>query len=301
MKFFIKICTFVSLLFALSAYGASVIINKQYTPDKPLVCTTYSDYFPFGYYEIDFRQRKVFKSVFEDILQEYNIPPKNFCSYRHIDLLQEATLEMKSGKVQLFMGAFYLPDDFDFIYPALLNNPVHLMMLPDKIDGIHHVEDLKKLKGIYLQNEPFSPHIINIFKQLSLTSVDNVDDAYRRLLIGEADYMLGSYFYQYPQVLERGLKGYIAFSARPLWNMPMFFALSKSTKNAKEIHEYFRRIINKSFQEKIMQRIKELIEQKEQQTIGIVPPTYANLNAQQTLTPADETSQKNDATPKEEQ
>ena len=300
MKILVKICAFLSLIFAFTAYSASVIIEKQSTLEEPLKITTYSPYFPFGYEGENNDSKDLLKSVFRDVLSEFDTRPKRIFSYRSFDSLKEAVLDVKSGKTQVFMGAFYTAEEFDYIFPAILNNPVHLMMLPDKITNIHKAEDLKKLKGIYLQTEPFAPHILNIFKQLSLTPVADVDEAYKQVLTGQADYMLGSYFYHYAQVVERGLKGYIVFSARPLWNMPMFIALSKQLKDSKNVREYFTRLVTRDFHAKIVERIKVLMQEKEQKSIGVVPPAYINQNAQQELTPADETTPADEPRPVEE-
>ena len=290
MKFWIKICAVALLIFACKVQAFSFVSKTKSTLSNALAITVFPDYFPFGYRTTEDPDiTDVTGSVFRDVMTEMVEPDeKKYLIYRYFDTAKDGLRSMKSGEIQGYMGAFYAMDNFDFMFPAMINNPVHLMTVPDKIGDIKNVDDLKKHKGIYLQNEPFSAHILNIFEQLALKPVDNPDEAYRQLLVGEADYMIGSYYYQYALILDRGLRGYIAFSSRPLWNMPMFLAFSKNTKNKKAVRDYFRSILNQGFAEKVLERIKFLIHEKEEQTTGIVPPSYVNTSVSDELTPADE-------------
>ena len=163
------------------------------------------------------------------------------------------------------------------------------MMLPNRIHEVKTVTDLKNLKGAYIQNEVFSDYMLGVFSNLSLTPLEDADEAYKQLLIGDIDFILGSYYYQYPMILQRGLREYVAFSSRPLWNMPMFVALSKRIENKVDIYEYFRKLLTGgTFKEKVLQYIKQRIKQKEEMFAGVVPPMYAKPQNANDLTPAQE-------------
>lgn len=293
MKFLTNIIFIFSFLLSLEARAISILQGAEETPTGKIYITSFSDYFPFGYKVIGTDATDTLGSVFRDVFTK--LKPSNISiaiAYNYFNTTREAALDMKSGKTHVFFGAFYatsLFDDFDFIYPAVLNDPIHLMMLPERINEIKSIEDLKKFKGIYVQSEMFSTYILNVFEDLSLTPVETNDEAYQKLLLGEADFMLGSFYYQYVKVIESGLKGYIAFSSRPLWNMPMFIALSKRLENRKSVHEYFRKIVsNEAFKQKLLERIKQIIEDKEEEFIGAVPPMYIKQKDKNELTPADE-------------
>lgn len=255
--------------------------------------TSFSDYEPFGYKTKGEDGDNTVGSVFRDVLREVLPASRHFgISYNYFDTVSDAVIDMKKGQTHVFLGAFYATssfDDFDFVFPAILNDPVHIMMLPERISEIKKIEDLKNLKGVYVGSEMFSDYMLKVFEDLSLEKVTDADEAYKKLFLREADYILGSFYYHYVNIIEKGLKGYIAFSSRPLWNMPMFIAFSKRLENRKSIQEYFRKLIlQETFKEKLLARIKEFVQEKEEAFAGSVPPMYIKQNGENELTPADE-------------
>jgi len=299
MQIFKKIIFIFSFLLSFNARAISILQGADDTSYGKIYLTSFADYFPFGYKMIGEDSTGTVGSVFRDVLSELKSSENNLAfAYRYFSTTQEAAIDTKTGKTNVFLGAFYatsLFDDFDFVFPAVLSNPVHLMMLPERITEVKKTEDLKNLKGIYVQDEMFSTYMLNIFQDIGLTPVQTTDEAYQKLLLGEVDFILGSFYYQYVKVIESGLKNYIAFSSRPLWNMPMFIALSKRFENRKNVHEYFRRIVsNDVFKEKILARIKQMIEEKEEEFAGAVPPMYIRQRTENDLTPADEMLKENE-------
>lgn len=293
MKFLVKLTFAFCFFLAIKVCSAAMIQGAEEYVSGKIYATSYADYEPFGYKVLGEDDNNTVGSVFKDVLKEFMPQSSNFAlAYHYFDNLQDAVIDMKTGKTHIFLGAFYATssfDDFDFVFPALLNNPLHIMMLPERIKEIKKVEDLKNLKGMYVKSEAFSDYILNVFEDLSLESAADVDEAYKKLLLREADYILGSFYYHYMKVIEKGLKGYIAFSSRPLWNMPMFMAFSKRLENRKSIQEYFRKLIlDETFKEKLLTRIKEVVQEKEVAFEGAVPPMYVKQKGENELTPADE-------------
>ena len=93
----------------------------------------------------------------------------------------------------------------------------------------------------------------------------------------------------YGKTIEMGLKGYVSFSTKALWDMPMFIAISKDMKNAKTVHELFRRLVaNPDFAENMKKNLKIIMKEKEEQSQGVVPPMYVRQVQENELTPADE-------------
>ena len=291
MKFLTKILFFSTFLYALNAHALSILKHAEDDLRGNYSVTSYSDYFPFGY-KTYAPNKSALDSVFKDALSDLSQSSKASFSYIYFENISDAVIHMKEGKTQIFLGAFYATnsfDDFDFVFPAALNNPIHLIMLPNKIGEVKSTEDLKNLKGIYLQTEIFSDHMLQVFHDYSFAPVSDADEAYKKLLTQEVDFIIGSYYYQYAQVLERGLKDYVAFSTRPLFNMPMFIALSKRTGNKIELQEYFRRLLaNNTFKQKVLEHIKQRIKEKENACVGVVPPMYIKPQSTNDLTPADE-------------
>lgn len=292
MKCFKKIILLLFVCFALKAQALSILKIAEKPLNRELVYTSYGDYFPFGYLGKDSRGNRALMSVIKDAYLELFPEEKDIDSFKYYPTISEAMFDMTDGKVNVYIGAFYSTSDFndlDFVFPAILNNPIHLMMVPSKISKVKQVDDLKSLKGIYASNEHFSDYMLKTFSDLNMKGVKDVDEAYESLMTGEADYILGSYYYHYAQIVERGLKSHIAFSSKPLWNMPMFIAISKNINDRKAIHDYFRGLVSTdAFKNKILEKIKQALEQKEQESIGVVPPMYVRQGKAGELTPADE-------------
>lgn len=293
MKFFIKTIFIFCLFGAVKVYAASMIEGAEEGISGTIYMTSFGDYEPFGYKTTGEDGDNTVGSVFRDVLAEMLPTNKHFAvAYNYFDTVSDAVIDMKTGRTHCFLGAFYATssfDDFDFVFPALLNNPVHIMMLPERIKEIKKIEDLKNLKGVYAGSEMFSDYMLSVFEDLSLEKVTDADEAYKKLFLRETDYILGSFYYHYVNIIEKGLKGYIAFSSRPLWNMPMFMAFSKRLENRKNIQEYFRKLIlEETFKEKLLTRIKEFVQEKEEAFAGSVPPMYIKQNGENELTPADE-------------
>ena len=292
MKFLIKILFLFIFSVALNARASSILTNKEEPLEGKYYFTSYGHYFPFGYKAQTGDPNDLFSSVFKDALSSLEKKQGLAFAYKYFDNVTDAVIDMKTGNTQVFLGAFYATDsfsDFDFIFPAILNNPIHLMMLPSRITEVKKIDDLKNLRGAYLQNEMFSDYMMGVFSNLSLLPFEDPDEAYRKLLIGEIDFVLGSYYYQYPLILERGLQDYVTFSSKPLWNMPMFIALSKRIANKKNFEEHFRKLLASGvYKEKVLEHIKQRIKEKEEAYAGVVPPMYSKPQTENDLTPADE-------------
>ena len=297
MKLIKNICAFLIFSVSFQVHAFSVLTVSEDTTTRTLSYTSYSDYVPFGYEEIVFREGPKLSGVFRQTLDDIFPDKKYNMIFKHYPSISDAIFDMQDGKTNVFLGAFYSTEmfkDLDFVFPALLNNPIHLMMLPDKISKVKRIDDLQTLKGIYVSNENFSDYMKQTFSDLNMTEVEDVDKAYESLLVGDSDFILGSYYYHYIKLVERGLKGYITFSSRPLWNMPMFFALSKNLNERKDVHEYFRQIASgETFRTKLLENIKKFIEEKEAEYSGVVPPMYVRQSQDNEFTPADEATNEN--------
>ncbi len=274
------------------AKAFSVLTRKEDTNTQVLRVVSFPDYFPFGYTSYDSRNSLIFNSVFIDTLREY-ISLKDYrIEGMPFETLGKSLSALRENGADVFVGAYYASSDFnqlEFVFPAVLINPVHLMTTPDKIQKLHKLDDLKAMKGIYNKEEHLADYVREKLKEMNVEPVSSADEAYRQILTGEADFLLGSYYYNYGKTVEMGLKDYVSFSTQALWNMPMFIAISKEMKNAKAVHELFRRLVaNPDFAENMKKNMKKLMKEKEENSQGVVPPMYVRQAQENELTPADE-------------
>ncbi len=283
------------MLLGFSSFDAkafSILTRKEGSSTQLLRITSYSDYFPFGEAVGKSHATMVLDSLFADVFAQYISPKEYRIEFLPFETM-EATMEaLHENGADVFMGAYYASADFeklDFVFPAVLVNKIHVMMTPDKISSVRNLEDLKNLKGIYNQREHFADYTVQKFKDMNVSPVESADEAYKMILTGEADYLLGSYYYNYAKTAEMGLKDYVSFSTGALWNMPMFIAIAKNVKNPKNVHELFRRLASDIvFRESVVQSLKKAVKEKEEASQGVVPPMYVREAKENELTPADE-------------
>ena len=283
------------MLLGFSSFNAeafSILTRKEGSNVQLLRITSYSDYFPFGAAIGNSRDFLALDSLFSDVFEQYILPKDYRLEFVAFENLEETLSALHDNKAEVFVGAYYASNDFeklDFVFPAVLVNPVHLMMTPDKISMVKKLDDLKNLKGIYNSKEHFADYTIQKLKEMNVEPVESADEAYKKILTGEADYLLGSYYYNYAKTAEMGLKDYVSFSTGALWNMPMFIAISKGAKNAKNVHELFRRLASDDvFRESVVENLKKTVKEREEASQGVVPPMYVRAGGENDLTPADE-------------
>lgn len=292
MKFSIQIFLTTLFLLAFNTQAAMLSSKSADNTKIEILVTTFPDFYPFGYNRLGARNMMESHSVFENVLEKMLVGDTYLMRYKPYDDTKKALSDVRLGKADMFLGMYYSTKAFegiDFVFPAALNNPVHLMMMPDKISLIKNTQDLEKLKGIYSNEEYFSDFMIQNLKNLNVEAVETTDKAYEMLMTGQADFIVGSYYYNYAKILEKGLKGYISFSSKPLWSMPLFIGLSKTYKNRKAVKAHLERILNKpEFKQTVLSDLKENMRLLEETTQGIVAPLYVRKSLENELTPADE-------------
>ncbi|MBR2300258.1 MAG: hypothetical protein IJ870_06800 [Alphaproteobacteria bacterium] len=236
MKQIIKICVLLMCFYAMKAQALSILRAEDKVVGQRLIYTTFSDYFPFGYGLYENKKEPVLESVFKDAMSDLLQNRDELTVFKYYPTVGDAIFDMKDGKTDVFFGAFYSTEafnDLDFVFPAILNNPIHLIMLPSKIAGVKQADDLKNLKGVYALNEHFGDYMLKTFSELNMKAVQDEDEAYESLFTGEADYILGSYYYHFAKLVEKGLKNEVAFLqnrfgiCRCLWQPPK---ISKTEK-----------------------------------------------------------------------
>lgn len=293
---------FYALFFCLVSFRAessSILAPAENVSSKPVTITSFQNYFPFSKAKLFSGGGGTVITIFDKAL-ETALPQKNYrLDYKVFPDTDQAVSAVRQGDVDIFLGAYYstkLFEGLEYIFPAVINNPIYLMTTPDKISNITNVQDLKKYKGIYVQNEYFSDYMITNFKNNNLSPVQTSDEAFKLLLTGEVDFMLGSYYFEYVEVVRLGLKPYIAFSNDPLWNMPLFIAMSKTKSDlaTKAIQTRLHKAaLSETFKSQIAETLKETVEEFERNSQGVVPPMYVRQPLENELTPADERKEEN--------
>lgn len=292
-----KFWLLLTLILSLAVHSA----DAQYMVDKSnrsgnkqnIKVTSFPDYFPFSEKQ-DFPEKLI--TIFDQGLKDFALDGNYEIKYVIFDDYSDAVNGVRRGKADLLLGSYYatkLYSGLEYIYPAALHNPIHVIMLPKNISKVEKVEDLKNLKGIYLQNEHFSDYMIKNFEKFNIKPVPTPYEAYEKLFVGDVDFIIGSYYYNYAYTLQTGLKDYVAFSKAALWNMPLFLAISKASPISKQLRVSLTKFINtEMFKQSISAELQNKIHTLEEQTRGIVPPKFVRVESLDELTPADEQLQR---------
>lgn len=277
-----QLLVFVFCCFLTSLASAQTLVTTDAKNDAGVFrFVSYRDYFPFFKFE-DNRYYTVFEPLMKKFGEMFDYKPQLYAeNYGGRDYEGDIFL-VRRGKVNALLGMYHDTKTYsglEYMYPAVIDNPVHIVMPPSKIASVTSVEDLKKLKGIYNKNEYFSDFVLSHFKDLGLEEVSSSQEAFEKLITGQKDYLLGSYYYNYGEVVRLGLKSYLSFSKTALWNMPVFIGLSKSSMNHAQISKNFKDfMLKEDYKDLLAQRLKQMMNDYEKRYQGTVPPKFVRTD-----------------------
>lgn len=196
-------------------------------------------------------------------------------------------IDVRAGTYQMFIGAnsdTKLYKGLELVFPSIISNPIHIITLPDKQQNIKSFDDLKTLRGIICRSEYFSDFVLRKAKELNVTIVDTPYDAYKMLFTDQADYMLGSLYYNKIMAIRNGIENDLAFSNMPLYKTPVFIALSKVMPLLSEYLKAFKQEFSTpEFAKAVKQEIINIIDAERIKYDGVVPPSFATEETEDNL------------------
>ena len=282
-KFWLVILSFLLLSRGAFAENNDKLIKKINYLNEVVEIVGLPDFPPFSYYDTSGSYPKLSGAFIKPILKllkerEIQCKPSEIHELRNIGV-KLLLIDVKSGKYQMFIGAnsdTKLYKGLELIYPSIISNPIHLITLPDNSSKFKNFDDLKNYKGIACREEYFSDFVLRKLKNMNVTFVDSSYEAYRLLFTGEADYMLGSLYYNRIAASKYGIEKYLSFSKRPIWKIPVFIALSKVMPKLSEYTKVFQELFSSpEFTLAVKQEIIRIIEDEIARNDGIVPPSFA--------------------------
>ncbi|MBP5215579.1 MAG: transporter substrate-binding domain-containing protein [Alphaproteobacteria bacterium] len=282
MKRLLLICFMI--LFVATGVMASNLVKKESYLSTTLNVVGLPDFPPFSEYIKNDRDAYILKSAFLQPL--IHAAQRNDIKMKTADLkdtpdLKMLLLGMKSGDYHVFIGTYSDTKMFaglEILYPAVISNPVHLITLPETQEQIKTYADLKNLRGIASKSEYFSDFVLRKFKELNITYVDNSLEAYEKLIIGEADYMMGGLYYNKIAASQYGVSDFIAYSKKPLFKIPLFLSLSKETPVLSEYVRILKQELSKpEFATEVKNEIIRLVGEEIEKNDGTVPPSFATI------------------------
>lgn len=263
----------------------SMVQREEFLGDKIYIAGL-PEFPPFSYYSnIEGQEPCRLHNVFVKPLKEASkdnhlklIEPY-FDSAESCSNFTPLILGVRDGNYHLFLGAYADTKQFsgvEFVYPAVISNPIHILTLEETQKKIKSVADLQKMKGVACKSEYFSDFVTRKIKNLNVEFVDTAYDAYQKIFTGEADYLLGSLYYHRIMSSRYGLERYLASSKKPLFKIPVFMAMSKFTPKLSEYIKLFQKIsTDPQFVRDIKNEILRVVETEVQNNAGVVPPLFA--------------------------
>lgn len=281
MKKFCLIISFL-LLYALPAAAVNMVVEESYF-DVPLEATGLPDYPPFSRYLQVAQDAAMLESAFLkptiDIMEKHKmrIYPEKFATKNlDVDML---LLEVRSGKIKLFLGAYADTQKFkglQLIFPASISNPIHLITTPEMQEKIKSMEDLKAMRGVVSKTEFLSDFVHRKVGELNVQYTETPFEAYEKVITGQADYMIGSLYYNRMTLSHYGLNDFLTYSKKPLFKIPVFIAISKVTPRLSQYLNAFREEFSKpEYAQAVKEEIIRMINAELEKYDGTVPPSFA--------------------------
>lgn len=280
-----KIITFgvMAVILTVAAMNASALIryeDKHPKKIREVRITGFIDYAPFGFTEHpDQKMRGKFTTVYQPMIDDFQ-KENNLKIIYNLKKINygDAVQDVRRGEIDMIIGAYHeteLYKGLELVYPSVLSNPVTVFMLPNRIDEVKNIEDLKKLKGVRIAKEFYSDYAEKQLKEYNLETVEKPYDLFERLFTKKADYILVSHYYGLIEASKLGLRNQIAVAKQTIWKMPLFIGVSKISPQRKliiqKLTHYSENPVN---QEKIKQNLMKMINSFEAANDGIVPPTF---------------------------
>ena len=279
MKKFIKIFFLVALVFAFSSDASALVKvrKKVLSSDKKMWITSFIDYPPFGQVS---KYKDSIDTVFQPFIDIFNEKSTNKMEYYVSGTYDELVFDVVEGRVDVLLGAYYdtrLYDGIKLVYPAILNNPLVLITMPDSSLNIKSKNDLKKLKGAVDSREYFAGYVEKELKEYNITKFDNSEKLYEQLFIGNVDYIITSKYYGAIEQAKLGIRDLVVMSKNTLWDMPLFIGVSALQRKGFFIANTLKEFLKtnqKHITSEIEKRIIDEVRKADEASVGVVPPAY---------------------------
>ncbi len=275
-KIFLVLCF---CLCAGNAFSMVEIKSDKNTQFKELRITSFLNYPPFGEVVYDKNSIAEMNSIYNQFINNFAKEDYYHLIYIFNKSYKDLIIDVLRGEIDLILGIYYDTDIYkgiEYIYPSILNNPMTVVMMPNRINEVKNMDDLKKLKGGMDSREHIADYVKNAMKNYNVVYVDNSFDLYQKLFTGEIDYVFTSYYYGIVQTSRLGIRKQVSFSKQSLWDMPLFIGISKLSTYRKPLYNSLTKMLqNDKYRVDMEKNIVQTIQQIEKQNSGVVPPSFA--------------------------
>lgn len=281
------ICVFLATaLVMLTAWKAMALVmyeDKHPKKIREIRITGFFDYEPFGSTQNpDDKMRGKFTTVFQPMIDTFKKENNlkiiyNLTKRDYGDLVQQ----VRSGEIDMLLGAYHetaLYKGLELVYPSLINNPVTIITLPNRVNDVQDINSLMKLKGIRSSKEYYSDFVMLQLKDYNLETVDTSYEMFEKLFNKQVDYIMVSQYYGLMEAIKLGLREHISVAKQMIWKMPMFIGVSKISPQRKLIIQKLTHYSEKPENRKIIEdNLIKMMADYERTYDGVVSPILTQM------------------------
>jgi polar amino acid transport system substrate-binding protein len=145
----------------------------------------------------------------------------------------DAQAATREGQADLIFGIYYNDERatyLDYVQPAFMYDPVAVFVAKGKEFPFTGQDDLIGKKGVTNQGESYGTEFDAFMKdKLDVARSDGIDDAFKDLLAGKADYLIAGYYPGLAEAATAGIKNQVEALNPALLTAEMFVAFSKKS------------------------------------------------------------------------
>jgi len=165
----------------------------------------------------------------EAIAKELKIPLES----KYMGSWEDAQAATREGKADMIFGIYYNDERatyLDYVKPAFMFDDVAIFVVKGKEFPFKGQDDLIGKKGVTNQGESYGNEFDAFMKdKLDVARTDGIDDAFKDLLAGKADYVIAGYYPGLAEAAKAGIKDQVVPLDQALLTAEMFVAFSKKS------------------------------------------------------------------------
>ena len=145
----------------------------------------------------------------------------------------DAQAAAREGKADVIFGIYYNDQRatyLDYVQPAFMFDPVVVFVAKGKGFTFKGQDDLIGKKGVTNQGESYGTEFDAFIKdKLTVARADGIDDAFKDLLAGKAEYVIAGYYPGIAEAAKQGISDQVEPLDPALLSAEMFVAFSKKS------------------------------------------------------------------------
>lgn len=165
----------------------------------------------------------------EAIAKQLKIPLES----KYMGSWEDAQAATRDGKADMIFGIYYNDERatyLDYVQPAFMFDDVAIFVVKGKEFPFTGQNDLIGKKGVTNQGESYGNDFDAFMKdKLDVARTDGIDDAFKDLLAGKADYMIAGFYPGLAESAKAGIKDQVVPLDQALLTAEMFVAFSKKS------------------------------------------------------------------------